>query len=73
MVESYREGIYQDDFPRSKVPSSTPYAVILGLNQGVACPSEDSVEFMALKKEKEALEAHNGELMRILVANHLHY
>ncbi|KAM7542046.1 hypothetical protein Aperf_G00000000931 [Anoplocephala perfoliata] len=73
LAESYQEGIYQDDFPRSKVPSSTAYAVLIDVNHGVACASGESAEFLALKREKEALEARNGELMRILVANCLHY
>ncbi|VUZ52092.1 unnamed protein product [Hymenolepis diminuta] len=80
MTKGYLEDIYQDDFPRSKVPLSTAYAAtkttsdfsegVDGINGGA---SANSAELFALKREKEALIARNGELMRILVANCLHY
>lgn len=35
--------------------------------------NDELAEMKILKKEKEALEKRNGELMRILVANSLHY
>lgn len=80
MTKGYLEDIYQDDFPQSKVPLSTAYAATKttsdfsegtdGISGGTL---GNSAELFALKREKEALQARNGELMRILVANCLHY
>ncbi|KAL5107874.1 hypothetical protein TcWFU_006451 [Taenia crassiceps] len=70
--DDYLEGIYQDEFFKT-VNRHTFALPIDAVKASTACTSNDSVEVIALRREKEALEKRNGELMRILVANCLHY
>nr|CDS32214.1 WD40 YVTN repeat containing domain [Hymenolepis microstoma] len=80
MARHYLEDVYHDAFPRSKVTLPTVYATNKTTNnfnkaadEASDVGPEYSTELSALKREKEALQARNGELMRILVANCLHY
>lgn len=71
-MDDYLEGIYQDDF--FKTTDKHTFALpIDAVKACTASTSNDSAEVDALRREKEALEKRNGELMRILVANCLHY
>ncbi|KAL5967202.1 WD repeat-containing protein 18 [Taenia solium] len=68
----YLEGIYQDEF--FKTAGRHTFALpIDAVKACTASTSNDSAEMSALRREKEALEKRNGELMRILVASCLHY
>lgn len=78
MTEDYLEKIYQDNFSSSKSSLPTAYGITTFVATEDFIRQADgfggnATEFSALKKEKEVLQARNGELMRILVANCLHY
>uniref|UniRef100_A0A5K3FEU2 WD_REPEATS_REGION domain-containing protein n=1 Tax=Mesocestoides corti TaxID=53468 RepID=A0A5K3FEU2_MESCO len=71
-LDSFVNEIYQDDFLLTKPPPAfaVPVDAVVTTASG---RSETSAELQQLKEEKKALEKKNGELMRILVANCLHY
>ncbi|VDN95884.1 unnamed protein product [Rodentolepis nana] len=80
LAKPYLEDVYHDAFPRSKVTLPTVYAptkATINFNKAadgaIGDGAEYSTELLALKSENEALQARNGELMRILAANCLHY
>uniref|UniRef100_A0A0R3WZH8 WD_REPEATS_REGION domain-containing protein n=1 Tax=Hydatigena taeniaeformis TaxID=6205 RepID=A0A0R3WZH8_HYDTA len=70
--DDYLGDIYQDEFFLT-TPSRSFALPIDTVRKCTASTSNTSAEVSTLRREKEALERRNGELMRILVANCLHY
>ena len=71
-MDDFLRSIYHDDFlqPKGCTILAPPMPIVADDANG---RNDELAEMKILKKEKEALEKRNGELMRILVANSLHY